>query len=199
MAMAGEGTETRVLWGWAHFGGDLGGSEHWGGGFPKMDPMGLEEEEEDEEEEDDDEEEALRTCLMPEHAPRSPSRSPDAWVPPLRGSHVTWGGSGPPPLSVGDIPGVPKSPHLGLASSSMALRSCGGTEEGWWGLVPLFVTPLSPPMPPCHLHPADGSHQLPGPGDEDALQLQHLEEVMGLGEVTMGTHGDRATPTTSPG
>lgn len=129
------------------------------------------------------------------------------------------GGHPPPPaLSMGDVPGegslgVPKSRYLGLASSSIALRSCKGTEEVGWGpvpslspsppccpLVPSFSPTLPPRLPPPapHLHPADGSHQLPDAGDEDALQLQQLEEVMGLGEVTTGTRGDKATPAPCP-
>lgn len=108
------------------------------------------------------------------------------------------GGQDSLPLFLGDTPGegtpvVQKRLHLGLARSSIALRSWKGTgKEVGRGLSPhfpfSFPPPLFPPLPPfplfrsrspffplfspSHLRPAHSSHQLPRAGDKDSLQLQ---------------------------
>lgn len=203
-----------MSWGWGNFGVILGGFEHCcgvrggepppptnepqeaGGGGGSTDGFNY---------------------LMQEHTlPEAPPQPGCLGSPREGGPPSPWGGCGrrsaPPCLSMRDIPGEgalgrgPQKSSLRvgeLLNRSPQLQGDRGGGLGACSLSPslspfLFNPPLPPPCPPPHLHPADSSHQLPEAGDEDALQLQQLKEVMGLGEVTMGTCGDKATPAMSP-
>lgn len=142
---------------------------------------------------------------------RSPPPEPSCLGSPREGGPTSpgGGGSGPPVLpwatSLGRAPlRSPKVITWGWRAPQSLFAAARGQRRWDGGLsppcpqhfIPPFVTPLFLPTP--HLHPADGSHQLSEASDEDALQLQQLKEVMSLGEVTMGTRGDKATPAVSP-